>query len=181
VERAVARIDLGAVRANCERLRAELGEARLCAVVKADGYGHGADAVAEAALAGGAAAFAVATAGEAKLIGRRFAHMPLLTLGSLTETEVEEGYEEATGAVLIEAVAEHGPIEMPCALVRGHAPFCWGRDAPAAVEAAVTLEEVARMAVFTTMLDADCPPLADAIRAKHYARKHGPQAYYGQP
>jgi alanine racemase len=54
VVRAHARIDLGAVRANCERLRAELGEARLCAVVKADGYGHGADAVAEAALAGGA-------------------------------------------------------------------------------------------------------------------------------
>ncbi len=50
MERAIARIDLGAVRANCERLRAELGEARLCAVVKADGYGHGADQIAEAAL-----------------------------------------------------------------------------------------------------------------------------------
>ena len=76
MERAVARIDLGALRANCERLRAELGEARLCAVVKADGYGHGADAAAEAALAGGASCFAVATAGEAALIGRRLQHMP---------------------------------------------------------------------------------------------------------
>src|SRR6202000_541758 len=94
MERAVARIDLGAVRANCGRLRAELGEARLCAVVKADGYGHGAVACAEAerarggearlcagvkadgyghgavacaeaALAGGASALAVATAAEA--------------------------------------------------------------------------------------------------------------------
>jgi alanine racemase len=68
VERAVARIDLGAVRANCERLRAELGEARLCAVVKADGYGHGAAEVARATVAGGASALAVATAGEAATI-----------------------------------------------------------------------------------------------------------------
>jgi alanine racemase len=63
--RAVARIDLGALRANCERLRAELGRSRLCAVVKADGYGHGAPACAEAALAGGATALAVAAATEA--------------------------------------------------------------------------------------------------------------------
>ena len=65
MERAFARIDLGAVRANCERLRDELGGARLCAVVKADGYGHGAVACAQAALAGGASALAVATAAEA--------------------------------------------------------------------------------------------------------------------
>src|ERR1700744_5432865 len=89
MERAVARIDLGAVRANCERLRAELGEARLCAVVKADGYGHGADAVAEAALAGGASFFAVATDGEAALIGRRFQHVPLLTIGAFTVSELD--------------------------------------------------------------------------------------------
>jgi alanine racemase len=89
MERAVARIDLGALRTNCERLRAELGRAQLCAVVKADGYGHGADAVAEAALAGGAGGFAVATAGEAALIGRRFQHMPLLTMGSLSAEEVD--------------------------------------------------------------------------------------------
>ena len=89
MERAQARIDLGAVRANCERMRAELGGARLCAVVKADGYGHGADTIAEAALAGGAAGFAVATAGEARLIGRRLQHMPLLTMGWLTSAEVD--------------------------------------------------------------------------------------------
>jgi alanine racemase len=89
MERAVARIDLGALRANCERLRAELGDARLCAVVKADGYGHGADAAAEAALAGGASGFAVATAAEAALIGRRLQHMPLLTMGALSVAEVD--------------------------------------------------------------------------------------------
>jgi alanine racemase len=89
VQRAEARIDLAALRANCARLRAELGEARLCAVVKADGYGHGADAAAEAALAGGASCFAVATAAEAALIGRRLQHVQLLTMGSLTESEVD--------------------------------------------------------------------------------------------
>ncbi|HVT00239.1 MAG TPA: alanine racemase [Solirubrobacterales bacterium] len=70
MERAVARIDLGALRANCERLRAELGRARLCAVVKADGYGHGAVDCARAALDGGATALAVATAGEAAELAR---------------------------------------------------------------------------------------------------------------
>jgi L-ribulose-5-phosphate 4-epimerase len=106
---------------------------------------------------------------------------PIPLTRPLTEAEIEAGYEAATGAVLIEAVREHGPSEAPCALVRGHAPFCWGETAAAAVENAVTLEEVARMALFTTMLDAGCPPLAEPVRAKHYARKHGPDAYYGQP
>ena len=91
MERAVARIDLGAVRANCERLRSELSEARLCAVVKADGYGHGAAACAEAAVAGGASALAVATAGEAtELAGVGVAGgVDLLTLGALTAEEVD--------------------------------------------------------------------------------------------
>ena len=106
---------------------------------------------------------------------------PIPLTRPLTEAEIESGYEAATGAVLIEAVSEHGPTEMPCALVRGHAPFCWGETIAAAVESAVTLEEVARMALFTTMLDSECSPLDEAVRAKHYARKHGPHAYYGQP
>jgi alanine racemase len=89
MERATARIDLDAVRANCARLKRELGEAELCAVVKADGYGHGADACASAALDGGATRLAVATAGEAEGIGRRFQHVPLLTMGALTVEEVD--------------------------------------------------------------------------------------------
>jgi alanine racemase len=103
MERAEARIDLGAVRSNCERLRAELGEARLCAVVKADGYGHGAVHVARAALAGGATTLAVAAATEAaELAGAGVTTVPggagnslpdgapdLLTLGALTEAEVD--------------------------------------------------------------------------------------------
>jgi alanine racemase len=104
MERAVARIDLGAVRANCERLRAELGDARLCAVVKADGYGHGAVDVARAAVAGGASALAVAAAAEAAELaeagvaggaGGAARDAPaqggpeLLTLGALTDDEVD--------------------------------------------------------------------------------------------
>jgi alanine racemase len=89
VERATARIDHGAVRDNCARLKAELGEAELCAVVKADGYGHGADACAAAALDGGATRLAVATASEAEQVGRRFQHVPLLTMGALTAEEVD--------------------------------------------------------------------------------------------
>jgi alanine racemase len=90
MERASARVDYEAVRANCARLKSELGEAELCAVVKADAYGHGADACANAALAGGATRLAVATAGEAEQIGRRFQHVPLLTMGALTAEEVDD-------------------------------------------------------------------------------------------
>ncbi len=89
MERATARIDHDAVSANCARLKAELGEAELCAVVKADGYGHGADGCAGAALAGGATRLAVASAGEAEQIGRRFQHVPLLTMGALAAEEVD--------------------------------------------------------------------------------------------
>ncbi len=90
MERAVARIDAEAVRANCARLASELaGGAELCAVVKADGYGHGADICANAALAGGATRLAVVTAGEAEQIGRRFQHVPLLTMGALSAEEVD--------------------------------------------------------------------------------------------
>jgi alanine racemase len=90
MERAVARIDAGAVERNCAHLDATVGEGvELCAVVKADGYGHGADACATAALAGGATRLAVATGGEAAQIGRRFPHVPLLTMGALTERELD--------------------------------------------------------------------------------------------
>jgi len=90
MERAVARIDLGAVQRNCTRLKSTLREgADLCVVVKADGYGHGADACASAALAGGASRLAVATASEAAQIGRRLPHVPLLTMGALTVEDVD--------------------------------------------------------------------------------------------
>ena len=88
--RASARIDLGAVQRNCARLKQEVGEGvELCAVVKADGYGHGAGACADAALAGGATRLAVATAVEAKQIGHGLPHVPLLTMGALTPDDLD--------------------------------------------------------------------------------------------
>ena len=115
--RAVARIDLGAVRENCARLKAELGPgAELCAVVKADGYGHGDEACAEAALAGGATRLAVATAGEAERIGRRFAHVPLLTMGALDSEELDTALEAGSEV----AVWQPGFLELVAARARAH-------------------------------------------------------------
>jgi alanine racemase len=89
--RALARIDFGAVERNCARLKSELREgAELCAVVKADGYGHGADGCVTAALAGGATRLAVATGAEAAQVGRRFPQIPLLTMGALSPGDVED-------------------------------------------------------------------------------------------
>jgi alanine racemase len=89
-ERAVARIDLGAVERNCAQLASRLtGDAALCAVVKADGYGHGAVGCARAALAGGASWLAVATAAEAEQIRREFPGAHLLIMGALTPAELE--------------------------------------------------------------------------------------------
>jgi L-ribulose-5-phosphate 4-epimerase len=121
---------------------------------------------------------------EIPLLGTTHADLcahPIPLTRPLTDEEIDTDYEGATGAVLAEAIANAGATELPCALVRGHAPFCWGSDAAKAVQNAVTLEEIARMALLTTLLNPAVPPLADAIRDKHHERKHGPRAYYGQP
>jgi L-ribulose-5-phosphate 4-epimerase len=98
----------------------------------------------------------------------------------LADEEVEQDYEGSTGRVLIEAVGDRDSEEVPCVLVRGHGPFCWAGDPAGAVETAVTLEEVAHLALLTSILDPAVAPLASAIRDRHFSRKHGPQAYYGQ-
>jgi L-ribulose-5-phosphate 4-epimerase len=120
---------------------------------------------------------------EIPLLGTTHADLmagPVPVTRSLTPEEVREGYEEATGAVLIEAIGARRALEVPCVLARGHAPFCWGSSAAAAVEVAVTLEEVARMALLSRLVDPAAPGLAGFVRDKHYARKHGADAYYGQ-
>jgi alanine racemase len=114
--RAVARIDLSAVRDNCARLKAELGESELCAVVKADGYGHGDVACSEAALAGGATRLAVATAVEAERIGRRFAHVPLLTMGALAPEELDTALEAGSEV----AAWRRGFLDLVAARARAH-------------------------------------------------------------
>ena len=121
---------------------------------------------------------------EIPLLGTTHADLcthPIPLTRALTAEEIDEDYEGATGTVLVETIAQHGPAELPCALVRGHAPFCWGASPAKALEVAVTLEEVARMALLTTLLEPSPEPLHAAVRDKHHERKHGPQAYYGQP
>ena len=109
-----------------------------------------------------------------------FSPHPIPVARALIEEEIASGYERATGAALVEAVAARGPLELPTALARGHAPFSWGPDPSAAVEHAITLERVAQTALLTLMLDPGAAGLADAVRDKHFERKHGPGAYYGQ-
>jgi L-ribulose-5-phosphate 4-epimerase len=105
---------------------------------------------------------------------------PIPLTRALSEDEIAGDYEGATGAALGEVIRDHGPVQVPCALVRGHAPFCWGRTPAQAVDSAVMLEEVARLALLTTVLDAELAPLPVPIRDKHFRRKHGADSYYGQ-
>jgi L-ribulose-5-phosphate 4-epimerase len=120
---------------------------------------------------------------EIPLLGTTHADLsphPIPVARALTDAEVAADYEGATGTALVEAVGDLGPLAVPCVLARGHAPFCWGRNAAAAVENAATLEAVARMALLTTLLEPGASQLSDAVRDKHHQRKHGPRAYYGQ-
>ncbi len=120
---------------------------------------------------------------EIPLLGTTHADLsphPIPLTRQLTADEVASDYEGSTGAVIIETVRELGAAEVPCVLLRGHAPFCWGSSPMTAVDNAVTLEEVARMALLTTVLEPNAPPLDAAVRSKHFERKHGPRAYYGQ-
>lgn len=98
----------------------------------------------------------------------------------LTPEEVAGDYEAATGAVIVEALAGRDPLHTPAALVRSHGPFAWGGSPEAAVENSVMLEMVARMAWLTLALDPAAGPAPQRIQDKHFNRKHGPGAYYGQ-
>ena len=100
----------------------------------------------------------------------------------LTRAEVEEAYELNTGKVIVEHFREHclQPLEVPGVLVSAHAPFTWGKHALAAVTQAQILEEVAKMALASLALRPDLSPVDDFLLEKHYTRKHGPKATYGQ-
>ena len=100
----------------------------------------------------------------------------------LTPEEVEEDYERNTGKVIIETFGERGlnPSHVPAVICRSHGPFAWGVDAKQAVYHAVVLEEVAKMSLYTVQILPDCQPASQHILDKHFMRKHGPNAYYGQ-
>lgn len=98
----------------------------------------------------------------------------------LTPDEIEQDYVGQTGAVIVETFAGRDPLEIPAVLVAGHGPFVWGRDPDQAVHNALILEEVARMAWHCMALTPDPPPISQALLDRHYLRKHGAQATYGQ-
>ena len=99
----------------------------------------------------------------------------------MTKSEIEGEYELNTGKVIVETFAERGinPKDVPSVLVASHGPVCWGRDAANAVHNAVVLEEVAFMA-WHTMTNSDISSMDSNLLDKHYLRKHGANAYYGQ-
>lgn len=107
---------------------------------------------------------------------------PVPCARSLTAEEVEEDYERNTGKVIIETFTERGldPKAVPGVICRNHGPFTWGKDAAQAVYHAVVLEEVAKMAMYTITIDPNTPSASQHVQDKHYMRKHGPNAYYGQ-
>jgi L-ribulose-5-phosphate 4-epimerase len=98
----------------------------------------------------------------------------------LTAEEIDGGYEINTGRVIIERFASLDPVAMPGVLVASHAPFAWGKDAADSVKNAVALEAVAAMALDTLALAQEAGPVDQFLLDKHYFRKHGKDAYYGQ-
>ncbi len=107
-------------------------------------------------------------------------HGPVPVTSDLMPQEIVDDYEKNTGLAICKTFHELDPVAIPAVLVRGHAPFCWGSDVAEAVHHCVILEAIARMAYFTTVLASDAPPLASALHEKHFFRKHGSKAYYGQ-
>ena len=100
----------------------------------------------------------------------------------LTKEELDEDYEKNTGKIIIDTFTDRGidPVAVPGVICHSHGPFTWGKDAAQAVYHAVVLEEVAKMALLTRQVDSDAVPAPQYLQDKHYMRKHGPNAYYGQ-
>jgi L-ribulose-5-phosphate 4-epimerase len=109
-------------------------------------------------------------------------HGPVPVTRQMRENEVAGAYERETGVVIVETLERLGlsAAEMPAALVASHGPFTWGRDAENAVANATALEAVAAMATQTFALNPDVQPIAQYLVERHFRRKHGPGAYYGQ-
>lgn len=98
----------------------------------------------------------------------------------MTAAEIANGYEWETGNVIVERFEGIDPLDMPAVLVNRHGPFTWGPTVAKAVETAVALECVAHMALMSLQLEPALRPIEPELLAKHFKRKHGPGAYYGQ-
>lgn len=98
----------------------------------------------------------------------------------LTDDEINGEYEKETGNVIVETIGEKDPLEVPGIVVKNHGPFAWGKDPDSAVYNAVVLDKVAEMAYKTMTLNNRVAPVKQTLLDKHYLRKHGANAYYGQ-
>ena len=99
---------------------------------------------------------------------------------NLTQEEIDEGYEKNTGTVIISYFQDRDYEAVPCVLCKNHGPFAWGKDPAEAVHNAVVLEEVAKMATRCELINPHLEPAPQRLLDKHYYRKHGAGAYYGQ-
>lgn len=107
-------------------------------------------------------------------------HGPVPCTRQLKSREIEGDYEENTGQVIVETFAERDPLSCPAVLVASHGPFAWGKTVAEAVHNAVVLEHLARLAGETLRLQPTTKGMQSALLDKHFLRKHGPGAYYGQ-
>lgn len=105
---------------------------------------------------------------------------PVPVTRDLTKEEIEDNYEANTGHVIVRRFEAIDPLEVPAVLVANHAPFCWGGTVADAAHIAVILEEVAAMAWQTMAINPDAAPISEPLLSKHFERKHGGSAYYGQ-
>lgn len=99
----------------------------------------------------------------------------------LRDDEIKDDYVRNTGKVIVEALGNNTPFSIPAALVNDHGPFCWGKDAADAVHNAEMLEAVAKIAFHSRQLNQNDPEISAALLDRHYQRKHGHAATYGQP
>jgi L-ribulose-5-phosphate 4-epimerase len=107
-------------------------------------------------------------------------HGPIPVTRPLTDEEIQGDYVLNTGLAICERFRDLDPAPVPGVLVAGHAPFCWGETAMGATHTAAVLELIAQMAVFTMTLNPDCARVPQALLDRHYCRKHGAPATYGQ-
>jgi L-ribulose-5-phosphate 4-epimerase len=107
-------------------------------------------------------------------------HGEVPVTGEMTDSEIAKDYEENTGQVIVRALGQADPLSTPGILVANHGPFVWGEDARTAAHNAAILESIARMAYFTLGINAGAQTVGSALHDKHYLRKHGKNAYYGQ-
>lgn len=107
-------------------------------------------------------------------------HGPIPVTKPLTAAQIRDDYEHNTGLAIVRCLAKRDPLHTPGVLVAGHAPFCWGKNAADAAHNAVIVEEIAAMALNTVSVNPRARAISNHLHHKHFSRKHGSSAYYGQ-